>query len=225
MGDVNLTTGEGITDKCASVLAYKTLTATLPANSFFLCNVRPECILQENRTNCQPCDNAEMEGMITLVKLLTQFVKEVGGSVCYMNLGGKSTNKIGKKLIERQILPSKMVSSTGYHMCNLVSKNAAKTYEEQQYDVSMFVESLDTFLTDKFCLAKGSILRACIEHPKLRFVVDIDPKTKLETEASKELRKEAKLSRQHQRRRDRYNAMSPDEKEAFRSRERQCRRD
>jgi hypothetical protein len=84
----------------------------------------------------------------------------------------------------------------------------------------MFVESLDTFLTNKFSLEKGSILRACIEHPKLRFVVDIDPKTKLETEASKELRKEAKLSRQRQHRRDRYNAMSPeDEREAYLSRQ------
>ena len=71
LGDVNLTSGEGLTDKCALVLAYRTLTAALPANNFFLCNVHPECILQDNRTNCQPCDKAEMEVMITLVKHLT----------------------------------------------------------------------------------------------------------------------------------------------------------
>ena len=64
----------------------------------------------------------------------------------------------------------------------LVAKNASKTYTEQQLDVTDFVESLDRFLTKKIELEREPILKACIEHPKLKFVVDIDPKTKLETE-------------------------------------------
>ena len=229
LGDVNLMSGEGLTDKCASVLAYRCITSSLPDDSYFLCNVRQHCILQDGMVHCKNCDEKEMNGMIHQIRLLTDFVKEVGGSVYYINLGGGSTSKIGQQLIARQIIPSKNVLFTGFHMCHLVAKNQSKPYAEQQVDVTNFVDSLDRFLTDKFELKRKSILRACIEHPKLRFVVDIDSNTRLETEASRAARKQFNYSRQLSRQRQRYqkciNAMSFDEREEFHSRQRQRRQE
>jgi hypothetical protein len=221
LGDVNLMSGEGLTDKCASVLAYRCITSLLPDDSYFLCNVRPHCILQDDMVHCKDCDEKEMNGMIHQIRLLTNFVKEVGGSVYYINLGGGSTSSIGKQLIARQIIPSKNVLFTGFHMCLLVAKNQRKPYAEQQLDVTDFVDSLDWFLTDKFELERHSILMACIKNPKLRFVVDIDRKTRMETEASRASRKQFKYSRQRQRYHERINAMSSEEKEEFLSRQRQ----
>ncbi len=70
-------------------------------------NVRPECILEDDKVHCKKCTKSEVDGMVYMIRLLRDFVKEVGGKLFFVNLGGTATTKIGEMLISKQIiLPS-----------------------------------------------------------------------------------------------------------------------
>jgi hypothetical protein len=98
--------------------------------------------------------------MVFMIGLLRDFVKEVGGKLFFVNLGGTSTTKIGAMLISKQIIPSKRVLANGYHMCNLVARNHNPnwSYSDQQYDVTNFISNIDDFFANNCNVERKSIL-------------------------------------------------------------------
>ncbi len=202
-GKANLMTGENLTEKCASVYVCQKVQKLFPSyTSCLVLNVRLDCILEDNMIHCKACTKSEIDGIVFMIRLLKDFVKEVGGELFFVNLGGTATKNIGKTLISKQILPSKRVVAKGYHMCNFVAKSRSPkwSYSDQQYDVTSFVSDIDDFFANNFNIERKSILRAFIADPRMRFVVDLDPKTKLEIATSREQRRAAF----NKHRRDRY---------------------
>ena len=208
---------ENLTDKCASVHVCTMIQTLFPSNtSSFVMNVRLDCILEDDQISCKKCTDTEIQGMVHMIGLLNNFVEEIGGGrISYINVGGTATNKIGAELIRKQIIPSKRVLAKGYHMCNFVSKNRGRnwSHSDQQYDVTNFVVQLDNFFAINYGTEKRSLLQAFISNPRMRYVVDIDPKTKLETEASRNRRTDEKREELNKRRREQAHAMPTEKRE------------
>lgn len=89
--------------------------------------------------------------MANLVKVFAEFMKEINGEFGFLNFGGRSNEKIGKKLLDDKILPHHMVHYQGYHMSTLGTCHCPSwEYAMQQLDCTQFVRSMDQFLSQFF---------------------------------------------------------------------------
>jgi len=179
LGDVDLSTGEGLTDKCASVYTFRLVNKCLPEDSSLLCNVRPKCILKKDNFHCKDCDETECSNMVEHIKVFAEFTDAIKVKLLFLNFGGRTTEKIGAALVEQQIMAKENVLSTGYHMCMLIKRQRSKNWlpAQQQCDVTNFVKKVDSFLTSHFDIESGTILTACINDNRMKFVVEIDEET------------------------------------------------
>ena len=221
LGDVDLSTGEGLTDKCASVYTFRLVNKCLPEDSSFLCNVRPKCILKDDNIHCKSCDETECSNIVEHIKVFAEFTDAIKVKLLFLNFGGRTTEKIGAALVEQQIMAKENVLSTGYHMCMLIKRQRSKNWlpAQQQYDVTNFVKKVDTFLTAHFDIESGTILTACINDNRMKFVVEIDEETKLESEASRVKRLEAAKAKANARQKAKRKSMSTPERKARNAKE------
>ncbi len=67
IGSVDLVSSagdKGLTDRCASVHTFGLVNQCLPDGSSLLCNVRPKCMLQDDRVQCKNCDEARCSNIL-----------------------------------------------------------------------------------------------------------------------------------------------------------------
>ncbi len=64
----------------------------------FICNVRKGCEKKENGRNCKQCTAAEAIKMVKLHCLISTVLHAVGVNVVFVNVGGRSINRIGMML-------------------------------------------------------------------------------------------------------------------------------
>lgn len=51
--------------------------------------------------------------MVDLVKIFSDFMKEINGKFCFLNFGGRSNEKIGKKLLADDVSLPNSIHSIG----------------------------------------------------------------------------------------------------------------
>ena len=145
--------------------------------------------------------------MVNLIRIFAKFMKEINSEFGFLNFGGRLNEKIRKKLHEDKVLPPDKIHSKGYHMSTLgTCRCPSWEYAMQQLDCMQFVMSMDQFLSQFFGFEFGSILDSHIRDPLLTFVVEINPDTLQESEASRE--KKANIAKEwaRQLRKERYLA-------------------
>ena len=220
LGNVNLGTGEGVTDKCLSVHILKVIAKNIPQDNYFVCNVRPMCILKKDGIHCKECDQGECWNMVELLAIFNNFMKEIDGRLCLINVGGRSTEKIGEALLSSGICSAENVHSTGFHLCTLGTYQA--NMHNQKFECTQFVKSIHSFLNAFFgSRIQLTILDDCINDKRMRYVVKMDPATMDECEEHRKQRFHASRLLRNARRREWYANLLEDRKEEVRARRRE----
>ncbi len=220
LGNVDLGTGDGLTDKCLSVHVMNVIAKDIPQDSYFVCNVRPSCILKKDKIHCKECDEGECTNMVELLTILHNFTKETDGKLCVINVGGRSTEKIVGALISSNIFSPDNVHGTGFHLCTLGTYRANMC--NQTFECSQFIESIDSFLNAYYGnRLQLTILEDCINDTRMRFVVKIDPLTAQECEEHRKQRSYASRLRRNAKHREWYANLSEDRREEIRAKRRE----
>lgn len=64
-------------------------------------------------STAKECDKEECNQMVDLVKIFSDFMKEINGKFCFLNFGGRSNEKIGKKLLADDVSLPNSIHSIG----------------------------------------------------------------------------------------------------------------
>lgn len=174
-------------DKCLSVHVFNIITKDIPKDNYFICNIHPECILQADQTHCKECSKGECWNVVKLILILNKVINAIEGTLCFVNLGGRSAKQIGDTLSCSNICSADKILSDGFHLCTLGTYPA--NMNDQKLSCTQSVPNIDSFLNKDFgSRLHLTILDDCFEENKMLFAVKIDPATRKECDDNKKKR-------------------------------------